>query len=446
MISSSTILMIGIAPHYGYGVFLVLLHKNKNSFISRHLTSIRLLAHLSRCSDSAIIMKEVEGADTPAALPHGVLPARVGVASWWRWVRAVGSSSLLLLVGAVPASHSTTGLDCVSFHSLGLGEDVMDKTGGRGDFEWVYNDQPHTARRKEILAKYPEIKSLMGPDPHLKWVVSGMVLTQLLACYLVRDLPWKWILFWAYAFGGCVNHSLTLAIHDISHNVAFGNKLARWNRWFAMWANLPIGLPYSASFKKYHIDHHRYLGVDRLDVDIPTDFEGWFFCTPTRKLVWLFLQPFFYALRPLLVNPKPICKLEVQNFVVQLAADVAIFYLWGLKPVVYLISGSILCMGLHPISGHFIAEHYMFMKGHETYSYYGSLNLITFNVGYHMEHHDFPSIPGSKLPQVKQIAAEYYDSLPQHTSWLQVLWDFVFDDSIGPYARIKREFKLSKQE
>lgn len=48
--------------------------------------------------------------------------------------------------------------------------------------------------------------------------------------------------------------------------------------------------------------------------------------------------------------------------------------------------------------------------------------------------------------QVKKIAAEYYDSLPQHTSWIRVLWDFVFDDSIGPYARIKREYKLAKQE
>ncbi|XP_039897418.1 sphingolipid delta(4)-desaturase/C4-monooxygenase DES2 [Simochromis diagramma] len=322
----------------------------------------------------------------------------------------------------------------------------MGKTGGRGDFEWVYTDQPHTSRRKEILAKYPQIKSLMGPDPQLKWVVSGMVLTQFLACFLVQDLSWKWIFFWAYAFGGCINHSLTLAIHDISHNVAFGNKLAKWNRWFAMWANLPIGLPYSAAFKKYHIDHHRYLGGDQLDVDIPTDFEGWFFCTPARKILWLFLQPLFYALRPLVVNPKPVGRLEIQNAMVQLVVDLIIYYLWGVKPIIYLIAGSILGMGLHPISGHFIAEHYMFLKGHETYSYYGALNLITFNVGYHMEHHDFPSIPGSKLPQVKEIAAEYYDSLPQHTSWSRVLWDFVFDDSIGPYSRIKREYKMSKQE
>ncbi|NWZ29570.1 DEGS2 monooxygenase, partial [Asarcornis scutulata] len=315
----------------------------------------------------------------------------------------------------------------------------------REDFEWVYTEQPHTQRRKEILAKYPEIKTLMGPDPHLKWIVSGMVFTQFLACYLVKNLSWKWIFFWAYAFGGCINHSLTLAIHDISHNVAFGNKQAKWNRWFAIFANLPVGIPYSASFKKYHIDHHRYLGGDSLDVDIPTDFEGWFFCTPLRKLLWLFLQPFFYSLRPLYVNPKAITRMEIFNAIVQFSVDLTIYYLWGLKPIIYLIAGTILCMGLHPISGHFIAEHYMFLKGYETYSYYGPLNWLTFNVGYHMEHHDFPSIPGCKLPMVKKIAAEYYDNLPYHQSWIRVLWDFVFDDSISPYSRVKRKCKLAKE-
>ncbi|XP_016121945.1 sphingolipid delta(4)-desaturase DES1-like [Sinocyclocheilus grahami] len=95
-------------------------------------------------------------------------------------------------------------------------------------------------------------------------------------------------------------------------------------------------------------------------------------------------------------------------------------------------------MGLHPISGHFIAEHYMFLKGHETYSYYGSLNLLTFNVGYHNEHHDFPSIPGRRLPMVKEIAAEYYTGLPCYTSWVKVLYDFIMDDELSPYSRVKR--------
>lgn len=44
-----------------------------------------------------------------------------------------------------------------SIHSAG--EEDMGKTGGRGDFEWVYDDQPHTARRKEILGEWDTTRS-----------------------------------------------------------------------------------------------------------------------------------------------------------------------------------------------------------------------------------------------------------------------------------------------
>ncbi|KAI4562992.1 hypothetical protein MJT46_010601 [Ovis ammon polii x Ovis aries] len=311
----------------------------------------------------------------------------------------------------------------------------------REDFEWVYTDQPHATRRQEILAKYPEIKSLMKPDSNLIWIVIMMVLTQFVAFYLVKDLDWKWVLFWAYAFGSCINHSMTLAIHEVSHNSAFGHCKAMWNRWFGIFANLPIGVPYSVSFKRYHMDHHRYLGGDGIDVDIPTDFEGWFFCTTFRKFIWVILQPLFYAFRPLFINPKPISYLEIINTVIQITFDIVIYYVLGVKSLVYMLAASLLGLGLHPISGHFIAEHYMFLKGHETYSYYGPLNLLTFNVGYHNEHHDFPNIPGKSLPLVRKIAAEYYDNLPHYNSWIKVLYDFVTDDTISPYSRMKRHRK-----
>lgn len=54
------------------------------------------------------------------------------------------------------------------------------------------------------------------------------------------------------------------------------------------------------------------------------------------------------------------------------------------------------------------------------------------------------SLDPNPSPQVRKIAPEYYDHLPQHHSWVKVLWDFVFEDSLGPYSRVKRKYKLAE--
>lgn len=284
----------------------------------------------------------------------------------------------------------------------------------------------------------------MGPDPMLKYQVSALVIFNIVFSYYISkvlDLSYLWTTVLAYFLGGIINHSLVLAIHEISHNVIFGNAYPFANRLFGMWANLPVIFPMSVSFKRYHVEHHRYLGTDGYDVDLPTDFEGWFFHSIPTKILWLFLQPAFYGLRPFFVRPKPPSGLELLNLTIQMTFNFLLIYFGGFKALYYLMIGSLLAMGLHPMAAHFIAEHYMFDPGRETYSYYGPWNYITWNVGYHMEHHDFPYIPGSKLPEVKRIASEFYDSLPQHESWFTVIWEFLFNPNCGPYGRVKREYQ-----
>src|SRR5262249_55074700 len=114
---------------------------------------------------------------------------------------------------------------------------------------WTYTEEPHRSRRQLIIKAHPEVTKLCGPEPLTKWLVLAVVSLQIGAAYLLRDThPLTWTFFLtAYLVGATANQNLFLAIHEISHNLAFRSGMA--NRIFAVFANLPIGIPYSASFR-----------------------------------------------------------------------------------------------------------------------------------------------------------------------------------------------------
>ncbi|KAJ6108064.1 Sphingolipid delta4-desaturase N-terminal [Penicillium sp. IBT 18751x] len=339
-------------------------------------------------------------------------------------------------------------------------------------FFWTYTEEPHRSRRQAIIKAHPEVTKLCGPTSVTKWVVLGVVSLQITCAYLLRNTPildWKFLAT-AYVIGATSNQNLFLAIHEISHNLAFRSPLA--NRLLAIFANLPIGLPYSAAFRPYHLTHHKSLGVTGLDTDLPTALEAFFLNSLLGKTFFCTFQILFYAVRPMFIYSPPFTLIHLLNLVVQLSFDYAFVRFAGSwQPIYYLIASSFLAGSLHPCAGHFIAEHYFFsnvknggtesltelknlktkpaskteaphpladLAPPETYSYYGPLNILTYNVGLHNEHHDFPAIPWTRLHKLHSIASEFYGPLPCHRSWVWVIYTFILDSNVGPWCRVKR--------
>ena len=139
----------------------------------------------------------------------------------------------------------------------------------------------------------------------------------------------------------------------------------------------------------------------------------------------------------------------ITNWIVQIVFNVAIYIFLGPKAFLYLLCSFLFSVGFHPLGARWIQEHYLVLsKEQETYSYYGPLNKAAFNIGFHNEHHDFPSIPWNKLPQLKKKAPNYYDNLLYHTSWTKLFFRFIFDPKVSLYSRIARKErrKVSKEQ
>jgi sphingolipid delta-4 desaturase len=303
-------------------------------------------------------------------------------------------------------------------------------------FHVMSHHEPHAVRNREILEKYPEIEKLFKRDPMTVGWVTIIHIMQMIMCYGVMyfNLSWGYITLTALIFGAILNHALFVLIHDITHYNCFASK--KMNDLCAIYANLPQIIPSAIGFRIYHRDHHHFLGDSIKDPDIPTVTEIKFIRNIFTRLVYIFLMPLFYGLRPYFKAPKPVSSMEQVNIVCNTIYAFTIYYFFGIKSLMYLLLCTYFGLSVHPVGAHVIAEHYEFFKGQDTYSYYGWINYLNFNMGYHIEHHDFPNIPWSKLPEVRKIAPEFYENLPKIDSYFKVMLKYIFDGSLGPWSRI----------
>ncbi len=207
-------------------------------------------------------------------------------------------------------------------------------------------------------------------------------------------------------------------------------------------ANIPIVIPAAIAFRRYHLLHHNHQGDTDLDADLPSPLEARLVGNSTvRKIIWLAFYFLAQMLRvPVLQRVKLVDSWYVANAVTQAAFIAAIAFAWGFASLFYLLLSSIFAIGLHPVGARWIQEHFLTHPGgQETFSYYGPLNVVAFNVGYHNEHHDLMRVPWMRLPKIRSAAPEMYDSLHYHTSWTRLLFRFLFDPTLGLHSRVVRK-------
>jgi sphingolipid delta-4 desaturase len=109
---------------------------------------------------------------------------------------------------------------------------------------------------------------------------------------------------------------------------------------------------------------------------------------------------------------------------------------FGANAVVYLLASTYLAVGPHATGAHILQEHISFEGRYETASYYGPINAVSMNFGLHVEHHDLPAVPSSRLGLVRRLAPAYYEGLFQHRSRWGAIWRFLTDHRIGIDTRV----------
>ena len=302
-------------------------------------------------------------------------------------------------------------------------------------------EEPHKQRCKDILEKHPDVVKLIGRNPYTAVLLVMIVALQIgIAAYLgsLGTSYWWLSAIMAFGIGAFANHCLYVIIHEATHNLIFKKRIL--NIISGLVADIPNAFPGALAFRSYHLKHHAHMGDHGFDGDLPNQWEAklvgnsWW-----RKVLWMGCYPVIQASRSIWTNKvATFNRWVVLNLILIVILDALWVYLFGWNALIYLFFSLFFALGLHPLGARWIQEHFTLTPEQETYSYYGPLNVLALNVGYHNEHHDFSSIPWNKLPELRKLAPEFYDTLIYHTSWTKLLLSFLFNPSYSLYSRITR--------
>ncbi len=289
---------------------------------------------------------------------------------------------------------------------------------------------PHNTARS-IPERLPPatIKELSQLQPARAVLVTAREWAVIAAAIAVCTTFWNPLLYiLAVLVIGSRQHALLILGHDASH---FRTLPVRWQN--DLFANIFMMWPTFASvegFRKFHGTHHQYTGLQNdgnRHIWYTHDAAGelapdWQFPKTRAGLVWVlikrgaFLTGLFWIVRGLigatLIPSPPWMRAARFTFYASVAGALTYFGGW----YAFLLYWIVPFCTWHIVAQYvrLICEHSAVESDEEEYSitrttiptWLERIFILPCNIGYHLEHHWYPSVPFYRLPELHQALME----------------------------------------
>jgi len=318
--------------------------------------------------------------------------------------------------------------------------------------------QVHRSRRRAIIEEHPEVLKLTGPDSRTQYYAYAVFAMQLFLAWAVSSsMPAAIVM--GVVVSPYMGFAALVLMHETCHGLVFKEgAFMFYNRLLGILCNSVLLMPISEIMRQHHNVHHFDLGNVKKDVDVPHNYEvKWVGTSSFRKTLWLGLNIIVLPARSMAKLPVCWNRFVVFNWAVCLSFTLSAF-LYSQASFAYLLLGLVLSQSIHPANARQVQRHIKIVDKlqlkepaldaagkiaiHDvklnTFSYYGSLNPLTLNVGYHVEHHDFSNIAWTRLPELHNMAGEkwYAKSAAYSSRGFSDIVSFIFDPktTLGDFA------------
>jgi len=349
----------------------------------------------------------------------------------------------------------------------GFEVDILDRVPDDEKPEAVW----HRDRARAILRAHPEVRKLFGNSPATALCCAFCSGSQVALAAWSAHLPIWAVIALAWVFGSMLNVCLFQLAHECNHNLIF--KKTFWNRVCFTFTSLPMFLSGHHTWWAEHLTHHSDMGAKK---DFITRRRTFFL---TSRI----LSPMFFPYSLLMIitqigrgfiglaiyvatdlirgriipSDRTLAVLADQHLVSGYRRDRieiwAVIYpilnftmcgllfwygaasgasIWsGFKPLLYLMAAQAFMTGfLHPLMLGIVLgiSHFHGTRKYQpsASNYSRLMNVLTFNAGLHVEHHDIAGIPWHRLWKLRRIAHDFYDDLEVIPSYLLLGLKFVF--------------------